>query len=155
MKNVAKCDTWCELRNPVNHRVFERKSRPKPQAEGTPARRRHAPAAPPHLPPPRGPGAPGPGGGEGADIGLPWAPSTRGWPKIGPAATHATTSGGFRAPARRPRASRRPRGPPKRTARDPSIATPVSAGPPAEFKHINKVLSHEYGSRSLTLAIRN
>ncbi|KAI9099676.1 hypothetical protein K1719_024681 [Acacia pycnantha] len=28
MKNVAKCDTWCELRNPVNHRVFERKLRP-------------------------------------------------------------------------------------------------------------------------------
>lgn len=29
MKNVAKCDTWCELQNPVNHRVFERKLRPK------------------------------------------------------------------------------------------------------------------------------
>ena len=28
MKNVAKCDTWCELQNPVNHRVFERKLRP-------------------------------------------------------------------------------------------------------------------------------
>ncbi|KAI9070504.1 hypothetical protein K1719_047534 [Acacia pycnantha] len=27
MKNVAKCDTWCELRDPVNHRVFERKLR--------------------------------------------------------------------------------------------------------------------------------
>src|SRR5215471_6211298 len=39
MKNVAKCDTWCELQNPVNHRVFERKLRPKPPlgAEGTPA----------------------------------------------------------------------------------------------------------------------
>ncbi|KAK9667651.1 hypothetical protein RND81_13G002300 [Saponaria officinalis] len=35
MKNVAKCDTWCELQNPVNHRVFERKLRPKPLAEGT------------------------------------------------------------------------------------------------------------------------
>ncbi|KAK9723516.1 hypothetical protein RND81_05G003500 [Saponaria officinalis] len=34
MKNVAKCDTWCELQNPVNHRVFERKLRPKPMAEG-------------------------------------------------------------------------------------------------------------------------
>ncbi|CAA7025195.1 unnamed protein product [Microthlaspi erraticum] len=32
MKNVAKCDTWCELQNPVNHRVFERKLRPKPSA---------------------------------------------------------------------------------------------------------------------------
>ncbi|KAG6713425.1 hypothetical protein I3842_05G151900 [Carya illinoinensis] len=28
--NVAKCDTWCELQNPANHRVFERKLRPKP-----------------------------------------------------------------------------------------------------------------------------
>ncbi|THG04785.1 hypothetical protein TEA_029613 [Camellia sinensis var. sinensis] len=31
MKNVAKCDTWRELRNTVNHRVFERKLRPKPE----------------------------------------------------------------------------------------------------------------------------
>ncbi|KAG4108957.1 hypothetical protein GLYMA_U007802v4 [Glycine max] len=34
MKNVAKCDTWCELQNPVNHRVFERKLRPKPLGRG-------------------------------------------------------------------------------------------------------------------------
>jgi hypothetical protein len=34
MKNVAKCDTWCELQNPVNHRVFERKLRPKPPGRG-------------------------------------------------------------------------------------------------------------------------
>lgn len=34
MKNVAKCDTWCELQNPVNHRVFERKLRPKPVGRG-------------------------------------------------------------------------------------------------------------------------
>ncbi|WZZ78139.1 hypothetical protein YC2023_098711 [Brassica napus] len=34
MKNVAKCDTWCELQNPVNHRVFERKFRPKPSGRG-------------------------------------------------------------------------------------------------------------------------
>ncbi|CAA3006236.1 Hypothetical predicted protein [Olea europaea subsp. europaea] len=27
MKNAAKCGTWCELQNPVNHRVFERKAR--------------------------------------------------------------------------------------------------------------------------------
>lgn len=33
MKNVANCDTWCELQNPVNHRVFERKLRPT--LEGT------------------------------------------------------------------------------------------------------------------------
>ncbi|KAL0746014.1 hypothetical protein Bca101_101483 [Brassica carinata] len=30
----AKCDTWCELQNPVNHRVFERKLRPKPSRRG-------------------------------------------------------------------------------------------------------------------------
>ncbi|KAL9178226.1 hypothetical protein ABFS82_01G112000 [Erythranthe guttata] len=34
MKNVAKCDTWCELQNPVNHRVFERKLCPKPLGRG-------------------------------------------------------------------------------------------------------------------------
>ncbi|CAF2086659.1 unnamed protein product [Brassica napus] len=34
MKNVAKCDTWCELQNPMNHRVFERKLRPKPSGRG-------------------------------------------------------------------------------------------------------------------------
>ncbi|KAI3696764.1 hypothetical protein L6452_29295 [Arctium lappa] len=34
MKNVAKCDTWCELQNPVNHRVFERKLRSKPFGRG-------------------------------------------------------------------------------------------------------------------------
>ncbi|CAF2086305.1 unnamed protein product [Brassica napus] len=34
MKNVAKCDTWCELQNPVNHRVFERKMRSKPSGRG-------------------------------------------------------------------------------------------------------------------------
>ncbi len=50
MKNVAKCDTWCELQNPVNHRVFERKLRPRPSGRGhaclgvTP---KDAPRAPP------------------------------------------------------------------------------------------------------------
>ncbi|KAH7688658.1 hypothetical protein IHE45_03G045700 [Dioscorea alata] len=34
MKNVAKCDTWFELQNPVNHRVFERKLRPRPPGRG-------------------------------------------------------------------------------------------------------------------------
>ncbi|KAL4295512.1 hypothetical protein GQ457_12G000190 [Hibiscus cannabinus] len=34
MKNVAKCDIWCELQNPMNHRVFERKLRPKPLGRG-------------------------------------------------------------------------------------------------------------------------
>ncbi|CAG7876043.1 unnamed protein product [Brassica rapa] len=34
MKNVAKCHIWCELQNPVNHRVFERKLHPKPSGHG-------------------------------------------------------------------------------------------------------------------------
>ncbi|WZY93638.1 hypothetical protein YC2023_065967 [Brassica napus] len=34
MKNVAKCDTWCELQNPVNHRLFECKLHPKPSRRG-------------------------------------------------------------------------------------------------------------------------
>jgi hypothetical protein len=48
MKNVAKCDTWCELQNPVNHRVFERKLRPRPLAEGTSAWASRI-ASPPHY----------------------------------------------------------------------------------------------------------
>lgn len=50
MKNVAKCDTWCELQNPANHRVFERMLRPRPPGRGhaclgvTP---KHAPTATP------------------------------------------------------------------------------------------------------------
>ncbi|KAH7650746.1 hypothetical protein IHE45_20G008900, partial [Dioscorea alata] len=34
MKNVAKCDTWCELQNPVNHRVFECKLRLRSPGRG-------------------------------------------------------------------------------------------------------------------------
>ncbi|CAF1920164.1 unnamed protein product [Brassica napus] len=34
MTNVAKCDTWCELQNPVNHRVFECKLHPKTSGRG-------------------------------------------------------------------------------------------------------------------------
>ncbi|KAF3612813.1 hypothetical protein FXO37_36645 [Capsicum annuum] len=30
MKNVAKCDTWCEFQNPINHQVFEHKLCPNP-----------------------------------------------------------------------------------------------------------------------------
>ncbi|KAK1257734.1 hypothetical protein QJS04_geneDACA020380 [Acorus gramineus] len=52
MKNVAKCDTWCELQNPVNHRVFERKLRPRPigsraRLPGRHAFRRSAASSPP------------------------------------------------------------------------------------------------------------
>ncbi|KAH7681692.1 hypothetical protein IHE45_05G072600 [Dioscorea alata] len=34
MKNVVKCDTWCELQNPVNLRVFDRKLRLRPPGRG-------------------------------------------------------------------------------------------------------------------------
>lgn len=63
MKNVAKCDTWCELQNPVNHRVFERKLRPRPSGRGhaclgvTP---KDAPRAPPPYPGGRGDAVSGP-----------------------------------------------------------------------------------------------
>lgn len=57
MKNVAKCDTWCELQNPVNHRVFERKLRPKPLGQGTSAWASRI-ASPP-LPRPHGAGTAG------------------------------------------------------------------------------------------------
>ncbi|KAL9347192.1 hypothetical protein Peur_058576 [Populus x canadensis] len=82
MKNVAKCDTWCELQNPVNHRVFERKLRPRPLGRGhvclgVTHRRPHSPRLT----------------RAGADTGLPRAPA-RGWPKIESPATVATTSGG-------------------------------------------------------------
>ncbi|KAI3664009.1 hypothetical protein L6452_45163 [Arctium lappa] len=51
MKNVAKCDTWCELQNPVNHRVFERKLRPKPFGPRARLPGRHASRRPrPRLP---------------------------------------------------------------------------------------------------------
>ena len=80
MKNVAKCDTWCELQNPVNHRVFERKLRPKPLGQGTSAWASRIASPPPPI-------------AWGADIGLPCA-SARGRPKCDPAATLVTTSGG-------------------------------------------------------------
>ncbi|PKA46285.1 hypothetical protein AXF42_Ash021345 [Apostasia shenzhenica] len=47
MKNAANRDTWCELQNPANHRVFERKLRPRPSGRGHAClvvRRRVAPA---------------------------------------------------------------------------------------------------------------
>ena len=70
MKNVAKCDTWCELQNPVNHRVFERKLRPKPLGRGHAClgvTRRCSPAPPS-------------GERRGADDGLPCV-TPRGWHK--------------------------------------------------------------------------
>ena len=83
MKNVAKCDTWCELQNPVNHRVFERKLRPKPLGRG------HVclgvtQRCPPNL---------DLRGEEGADAGLPRA-TVCGWLKCGSPATSAAAIGG-------------------------------------------------------------
>ncbi|KAG8612153.1 hypothetical protein MANES_S030952v8 [Manihot esculenta] len=68
MKNAAKCDTWCELQNPANHRVFERKLRPKPSGRGHVCLGVTQPSPP--TPSPRG-------GGRGADVGLPCAARTR------------------------------------------------------------------------------
>jgi hypothetical protein len=67
MKNVAKCDTWCELQNPVNHRVFERKLRPKPLGRGHVCLGVTRSVAP-QPEPPRGVSV-----ACGADNGLPWA----------------------------------------------------------------------------------
>ncbi|KAH0674119.1 hypothetical protein KY284_025206 [Solanum tuberosum] len=63
MKNVAKCDTWCELQNPVNHRVFERKLRPKPLGRGHVCLASRIASPPAHC--------------AGAEAGLPCAPSAR------------------------------------------------------------------------------
>jgi hypothetical protein len=79
MKNVAKCDTWCELQNPVNHRVFERKLRPKPLGRG------HACLGVTHRCPP--PNHPSPLERERRGdlaVGGYWPPvcrTARGWPK--------------------------------------------------------------------------
>ncbi|XP_022753687.1 uncharacterized protein LOC111302008 [Durio zibethinus] len=34
MKNIVKYDTWCEIQNPMSHRVFECKFHPKPLGQG-------------------------------------------------------------------------------------------------------------------------
>jgi hypothetical protein len=131
MKNVAKCDTWCELQNPVNHRVFERKLRPRPRPRAR-LPGRHATSPPPSSPP-RGHGG---GGGE--------------WPP----ARSRSRSAQKRVPRRRaprqavverPSENRREHpsrtgtpAAPTRPSADAPLATPGQAGSPAEFKHINK-----------------
>jgi hypothetical protein len=75
MKNVAKCDTWCELQDPANHRVFERKLRPEPFGRG------HACLGVTHRCPPAQPPSKGFVAQAGAHAGLPCAPS-RGWLKF-------------------------------------------------------------------------
>ncbi|KAG9438812.1 hypothetical protein H6P81_021217 [Aristolochia fimbriata] len=97
MKNVAKCDTWCELQNPANHRVFERKLHPRPLGQGytclgvTPDvfSPHPAPAAPPRA-------VRRVVGGE--QIGRP-CPPWRGWLKNTlPQGHFGTTSGGSALP---------------------------------------------------------
>lgn len=128
MKNVAKCDTWCELQNPVNHRVFERKLRPKPLGRG------HAclgvtRRCPPHLLL-RDCG--------GADDGLPCA-SPRGWHKyqvLGDARHDNRWLRNLGCPSC---AFVAHRGLEKMLGSGSAFnATPGQAGLPAEFKHINK-----------------
>lgn len=90
MKDVAKCDTWCELQNPVNHRVFERKLRPKPSGRG------HVCLGVTHRVAPRT--ASSPEGESPVCRGGPWLPvpfSRRGWPKCESGAKDVTTSGGW------------------------------------------------------------
>ena len=90
MKNVAKCDTWCELQNPVNHRVFERKLRPKPSGRG------HVCLGVTHGCPPPTPKTPcrpswacvEPRGEGGADDGLPRAPCLVVGPNSSPRSRH-------------------------------------------------------------------
>ncbi|KAJ6820571.1 hornerin-like [Iris pallida] len=147
MKNVAKCDTWCELQNPVNHRVFERKLRPRPSGRG------HAclgvtPRVAPH------PSSP-PGGRRRADAEIGPPCLVRGGPKCGPSSGRARrvvddeTYGSFTVPrpskmatdhvSYGPELKEPPTVRPRRQngAFDRN-ATPGQAGLPAEFKHINK-----------------
>ncbi|XP_022720746.1 uncharacterized protein LOC111278348 [Durio zibethinus] len=95
MKNVAKCDTWCELQNPVNHRVFERKLRPKPLGRG------HACLGVMHR---RPPSDPPPSGGRGrAEDGLPRSRGSRLAQKRVPGNDSAVTVGGGAPGVPRPR----------------------------------------------------
>ena len=89
MKNVAKCDTWCELQNPVNHRVFERKLRPKPSGRG------HACLGVTHrVAPPRPRSRKGRGRSGGAEVGFPCSVAAS--LKQGSLAADVATSGGRR-----------------------------------------------------------
>lgn len=129
MKNVAKCDTWCELQNPANHRVFERKLRPRPLGQG------HAclGVTPNTLPP---------------LIGL-WDAACGPPPRKSRWAKDVAAGVSFRTQrvvgelalliAVRPDRSRRDGlKDPMNGAHDAPTATPGQAGLPAEFKHINK-----------------
>lgn len=86
MKNVAKCDTWCELQNPVNHRVFERKLRPKPSGRGHACLGVTRRCPPPRIPRERR---------EGRTMASRASPRAVGT-NVGSSATNATTIGGRR-----------------------------------------------------------
>ena len=130
MKNVAKCDTWCELQNPVNHRVFERKLRPKPSGRG------HACLGVTRRCPPRA----SLGSVGGADDGLPCV-TPRGWHKcrvLGDERHDNRWSSNLGCQLCAFVALRAARD--ARCSRFGGAfnATPGQAGLPAEFKHINK-----------------
>ena len=156
MKNVAKCDTWCELQNPANHRIFERKLRPRPSGRGhaclgvthpdaprpfparTPARRPR-PARPARAARAGGArgrgewpaaGAPERGARGGPKYEGPRGPRTRGAPRRVVGRHHGRRG--------RPTADGREERNPRAGACGARTATPGQAGLPAEFKHINK-----------------
>ena len=133
MKNVAKCDTWCELQNPVNHRVFERKLRPKPLGRG------HVCLGVTHrvAPQPRVPQ----GRARRGERRMASRALGRGWPKTESPAADVTTSGGRKSPLITSCGSPslgRPSDPDASSFDGAPTATPGQAGLPAEFKHINK-----------------
>lgn len=126
MKNVAKCDTWCELQNPANHRVFERKLRPKPLGRG------HVCLGVTHrvaTPPSRG----------AAETGLPCPFGAAGLKASPRRGRHDKWWLNFlnSSPRRAVSPRRLPDSLDPEEARA-STATPGQAGLPAEFKHINK-----------------
>ena len=148
MKNVAKCDTWCELQNPANHRVFERKLRPRPFGRGhiclgvkqlvsrrlPPCRLRARSLSEMRV--------------GWAESGRPCACSACGWlksPGHGLRAAQRVVvvrSQGRDCQHAAPFASRLPGKYPTRSRRpihgSIRIATPSQVGLPAELKHINK-----------------
>lgn len=132
MKNVAKCDTWCELQNPANHRVFERKLRPRPPGRG------HAclGVTPSDAPLLRGHGRlPG----RRMRTLAPRAPRGRGGPKSRPPAGPDTADGGrARDPAAVP-SDPGPEGPspppPRAASRPPARAAPLGSRPQVRRGH--------------------
>ena len=135
MKNVAKCDTWCELQNPANHRVFERKLRPKPIGRG------HACLGVTHRVAPPEPRVLA-GARRGRMLVSRAPPRARLAQRQSP-----SRQASRRVVVDRPRLRLRPRCAPPGSSRDPPRrrppgrpvpATPGQAGLPAEFKHINK-----------------